>query len=279
MILSLFLLLILISIPVIIFSYTINATKNVQFVDQAYFDEVVDASPYFQRMNETDLIVRRASTAEDYRFAYKRAYTPFNIDEKRIISDLAVSIEKTIGKKWPAFMDFPWKFAKVTADIENGYPHTLGDIIIVSPYFFSNDRENQRITLVHERVHVFQRKNPRWVENVIKEWGYIQWPTNDALKSISRNNPDINEKIYGKDDGPIVQTYLSSPITLTDSQASIIKETAVNRVIYKDIDAPSYVKQLEHPYEVMACIIPEMLLYDHTPTTHMEKALLHATRQ
>ena len=53
-----------------------------------------------------------------------------------------------------------WKIVKTLGNIEFGYPFTIGDTIILSESYIQNVGSDKLMnTLIHEKIHVNQRKN------------------------------------------------------------------------------------------------------------------------
>lgn len=260
----------MIAIPVVVHS----TFYNPMCVSKTYFESVVNASSYFDEMNQQDLLARKAATPQEYKFTYMQSFTNFTKDENTLLKTLTYKADKILKQGFKRLYDIPWKFAKVADNIEEGFPHTLGDIIILSNRFFKKPSMNFMLTtLIHEKVHVLQRSNPEWATTVIKQWGFKEYHQVPNLKK--RNNPDISNTFYGFDEGAIVQLYTTDhPTSLSQSAPSIIKGNIHIRITQSEIGLPSYINQIEHPYEIMACMVPELLIKTQSPSTHYENTLL-----
>jgi hypothetical protein len=131
----------------------------------------------------------------------------------------------------------PWKFALTDKDYEEGLSHTREDVIFLSLYTLNdtiaNDSNDHHLisTLIHEKVHIFQRYNSSVMEKLIQKLGYKESIYENRLK---RSNPDINDKVYMNAGGEVMMITYSSDMP-----------TGIN-----DIKSNSYV--MEHPYEKMA---------------------------
>ena len=250
------------------------APRPSYFVSKAYFATVIASSPYFDNMNEYDLSARHSPSKEAYKKTYLDSIKEFSAIEKKRLIKLVKRADAVLKPSFPALYDIPWKFAKVDETIEQGFPHTLGDVIILSNRFLNGHSESyQTNTLIHEKVHVLQRKNPRWAQRVTAEWGFSEYTPNRELPN-RRNNPDLSPILYGTNEGPIMQLYTSpSPVSLSDSQAVIVREAGIVPISNDDIGMPPYIHQLEHPYEMMACMIP-LLVTGKEITTRVEEILL-----
>jgi hypothetical protein len=221
----------------------------IYFVAFAEFKQTVEKSPFFMRMSPVDLYARRASSQGEYKKKYMDAFEEFTPQEKDRLTRLTA---RAIFAP-----NIPWKFAKVSASVENGFPHTLEDLIILSARSLSFDDQTLTETLIHEKVHVFQRKESTYVKKIIRQWGFIP-VSSHVTHPLHRNNPDLPEENYTLfPETVIMQLYHSSqPSSIADSTPYIISlRTGEIQPFHNPGIVPSYVSQLEHPYEIMATII------------------------
>lgn len=259
-------------VAIVIFSRGPNiSTKHdihkPRFVDHKTMSTIVNNSIYFQRMTPTDLIPRNASSPQAYAKLYKASIIPFTDQQTRTLTQSIHELQTTYLRPFSNLNRIPWKFARVTEDIESGYPHTLHDVIILSDKFFTLSTKDQQKTLVHEKVHVYQRVHPLQTYKLIHDvWGF---QVKDKIVNfpLSRNNPDVNNFVYGKKQGRIIQLYTNQrPQTLADSQPFLIDDkgnsialTSLNQLDIETLPYQPYI-QLEHPYEIMACLLAELIM-------------------
>lgn len=105
-----------------------------------------------------------------------------------------------------------WKFALSTC--EEGLPHTREDIIFLSPSVLKGDIVS---ILIHEKVHVYQRKYLKEFRNSLIANGYtivderINYP-------LARSNPDLDKYVYANKNGNImIMLYTNNkPDSITD---------------------------------------------------------------
>jgi hypothetical protein len=118
-------------------------------------------------------------------------------------------------------------------------------------------------TLLHEKIHIFQRMYPIETSKIISLLGFKVYSTQQSIPDI-RSNPDTDSFIYIKDNTVQTQVYNSeNPKNISDSEIKIIKgETNW------DFDS-SY--QQDHPFEIMACMVTDFILTNknHTLLTHV----------
>jgi hypothetical protein len=115
--------------------------------------------------------------------------------------------------KAPRYARSEWKFAKVSASIEGGLPHTRSDAIVLSAPFLqtlvapfrNGDRKGLgsflHYLLVHEQTHVLQRAEPALFDQLAtRVFGFqqIEAPTDPWLLERRVTNPDamVNEWVY-----------------------------------------------------------------------------------
>ena len=98
------------------------------------------------------------------------------------------------------------KIAKFENHIDNGYPHTNGDIVFLTskfinsilPFYNSNDInggiKNIGSILIHEAVHIWQRMNPEIFNKLYTKYWFFIKPekihNKQYLDKITRYNPD-----------------------------------------------------------------------------------------
>ena len=222
--------------------------------------DIIDNSIYFQRMSRADLSARNATSTQAYQKLYKDSIIEFTTSEKILLLELTSKLDK-LTSQTKRFKDIPWKFAKVKTTIEEGYPHTLGDMIVLSDYFFGVMKKNHQIkTLFHEKCHVFQRLFPMETHKLIADY-WLLTPIDTLNKNpLARNNPDINSFVYGTADGvKFFQMYNSNlPTSIRDSTVVAIDQDG-NKTDFP-LTLPSFIEQTEHPYEIMACLLPHLFI-------------------
>lgn len=253
--------LILIIILLIIYSIlTIENFNNDTIINiscKKYMKDIINKSMFFKRMNNYDLKIRNVNNINEYKKLYYDNIINFNSNDLKILNNLISNIDYNINNNIN-LKGIKWKLCKINKNIENGFPHTIGDVIILSDLFFSYNSEIQKEILIHELIHVYQRLYPIDTHNFIKNKFNLDILTTINKFSNARNNPDINGFVYGKDNKCIIQLYNDNPNNLLDSFTYIYSLTD-NKII-KKIENNKY--QLEHPYEMMASILSKKINVD-----------------
>lgn len=202
------------------------------------------ASNYFEGMTKHDLFARHAVDKAEYKNKYFAGIIEFTENEKNNLKNI-VKIINRITRKFSAFRQIKWKFAKLRLNIENGFPHTLGDTIFLPETFFLVRTHKEQIeTIVHEKVHIFQRTFPFQTNALIlRYWGCRVSTRRDVYPRI-RANPDLNGLQYSRNNEICYKEYNKEPSSVADAHDS---KGCIN-------------SDYEHPYEKMAYIIADIIV-------------------
>jgi len=153
-------------------------------------------------LSATTLPAQRAET----RLRYKAGVREFSAAEKSAIRWYTAAMQPKLERAYPDLARTPWRFIKVADNIEGGLPHTRGDNIILSQSrvewllrMKANEPEakalfNAGTILVHELVHVHQRRKPkRYADLYRKDWGFVKAvdiAITDWMRTYQLMNPD-----------------------------------------------------------------------------------------
>ena len=159
-----------------------------------------DDDGFIQRLTRCDLRARKCQSNNEYRQMAVLSADEFTLDEKnKLITFCQKAEQHFVGM--PAL---PWVFAK--AHYEEGLPHTRTNIIFM-------DNVLSVLTLVHERVHVYQKQFPEICREACR--GYIQVSRPDL--ELYRSNPDTDSKVWMRDGILCGKFYWSkSPTSILD---------------------------------------------------------------
>lgn len=210
-----------------------------------------DEDGYVQNMSKYDLESRNVYSSDEYIDSICECVTKFTDDEKQILIKCAKKADMFFSKyiymkklDCNKIKKISWKFAltnknKNGNEYEDGFPHTRKDIIFLSKNQLntnthSNDNYMALIgILIHEKVHIFQRYNTEFIDNLITIMGYVEY--NGYVSKLKRSNPDINKKVY-------YDTINKRLMIITYNSE---KPHGIN-----DINSNDYMN--EHPFERMA---------------------------
>lgn len=203
----------------------------------------LDKDAYVKKMSKADLFARQAKTSDDYikiitKCTRELTFTPDETEKlikcTRQADDFLMQSTYLIDGKLVA--KIPWKLALSCDAYEEGLPHTRDDIIFLSRETIKQTDEQLVSTLIHEKVHIFQRQNKLYMDRLLQTLGYKEsiYPSSDARFALRRSNPDITDVIYVNPETNKEMVFLYK----TDKPESI-------DAVYQD-------QFIEHPYEKMA---------------------------
>jgi hypothetical protein len=217
---------------------------KVQFLSPKITAEFLkkDSDGYVRSMTKMDLIARKSISHQDYinKIADAAKNTIHNPNDMAIVSKSSFVVDSFFRKHVKDIdgalaAKIPWKVAIIAGKTyEDGLPHTREDIIFLTP---ETIRQPDIVrTLIHEKVHLYQRLYPYrmqvWLnENKLRAAGATH---ERSINSNIRSNPDIGDKYY-TNYKPATYTT-SSPRSITD--------------VYNG-------GAEEHPYEEMAYAIAD----------------------
>lgn len=239
-------------------------------------------SVFFDRMTDADLKARASSSRWGYRMKYATSMRPLTDKQRKNLTNMLDEINNMI-RPFAKLRDMPWKFIKVGDHIENGYPHTINDYIVINDKFFRNSRSDMMRILIHEQVHVFQRAFPEetrsYITNVLGFQRVDERNIKDkTLLAKRRNNPDVSGLYAYHGRFVPLQLYEDDrPVDIAHSQLrlyDLIHSKITNNTLEYDRAFPSsFVTQKEHPNEIMAVIIALVIFDGRRQHSLFEKTL------
>lgn len=231
-------------------------TTHIKYLTCDEFITITKSSDYFNNMNNYDLQVRKSNNKKEYLKTYQLGYQTFTIEQKIILLNI-VNIINNIINKYTNFKNIIWTFVKIDTNLENSFPHTIENVIVLSNNFFYGSINSQINTIIHEKVHIYQRIYPEYINILYTNWGFKKTV---FTFNNSRNNPDIKYN-YDYNNNLLIQLYNNNPHELYDSNTYLINlqnndKILINYNIIKQYDLPDIsISKLEHPNEIMAEII------------------------
>lgn len=197
---------------------------------------IEDADGYVTGMSYHDLSARGCKTHRQYLEKAAGAAFDFSELQKEKLEKAMQQAEVLLQATKHAIITYenlPWKFALVLPVYEEGLPHTRRDTIFLYPQHLEMTEKRLVELLVHEWVHLYQRKNLHKVQAGLMQEGYKVWRKRKGYPRI-RANPDVDEYIYVHPSGQVMLYVYNK-----DYPSSI-----------QDIMAPNGLQ--EHPFEEMA---------------------------
>jgi len=259
-----------------------------------------DNDRYVRNMSELDLHARNVKTHVDYLNNIDDTTISFTDDEKELLIKCANNADKYLrnetfselkygkylngndiaGIKWIFANTYANYFNDVIKEYEQGLPHTRENIILLSKNVLKYDELNLTNTLIHEKIHIYQRYNPEIFDKIIKDMGLKELDRKSfKYAKYIRSNPDTNNKLYyyAKNNDSSTMSLLSTMMNIggnnkdskdvnnTDNTDGIkdYDDDKVMVCLYRN-DKPNSINDVkhknyaaEHPYEKVAYEIAE----------------------
>lgn len=229
-----------------------NGSSNITFLSKEDLKTKLlnEKDSYYQSFSMYDLEARSSKSIEDYLSKVEKSISDFSDSQKRRLERLTQDADQrilTIQKSWlngKILKDLKWKLGLTTENhYEGGLPHTRDDYIMLSDALLQNDDKYVTGTLIHEKVHLYQRRYPESVEKYKDEYGMRRWKRKSANDKV-RANPDLDDYIYKTKEGePMMSVYNENPKGLEDVKTY-----------------PQDGQKNEHPHERMAIQVEEMVM-------------------
>ena len=178
-------------------------TDTIIFLSKENTRDIYKRSNYIHSFNKYDIQARNLKTQDPVKWYSSKAMN-FTLSERekliKAITDIK-SQSRINPKRWRFLTTLTWKLAKVSDEVDFGFPHTHEDTIFLPQNFINMPLDDFFIqTLVHEMTHVWQRKMPLEFENLYTNyWDFNK--TNRVCGSVEylkriRTNPDISHLFY-----------------------------------------------------------------------------------
>lgn len=182
---------------------------------------------YFSFFNQNDFRLRNCNNIKECKESYSDSeinLTPF---EKKKVKQVCNKLINRIPQYKFIFNDMA--IIKVNNSLENSMPHTRKKYIILSSRWIDRFSEGGNLVidrlLSHEQFHIYQRYNPKKMENFYSQfWNMEKFkkPLPKEILDLNRTNPDalpdINWLFKRKND-------LILPLCLYRKNASSLNDT------------------------------------------------------
>ena len=210
------LILLIIFIVVLIIFIKINNKSNYEnfsnnrqiiFLRKNETCSLINNIDYFYDFTEADIYARKLVSKKNAIFeTYCDGFKNFTKNDKDKITNAINTIDDNDSDN-ELLKNF--SFAKISRDVEFGYPHTHKDTIFMSHDTIHQNLKDLIYVIVHEQMHVMQRKKPEAFKNLYLN--YLNFKQGrlvlgDSFVRLIRSNPDTrfnpdNEFIYDDGDG------------------------------------------------------------------------------
>ena len=231
-----------------------NEGSSVIFLTQNETQKIIldDKDNYYSTFFIYDYLARKVKSLDEYKDKIKNSPKELNENQKKRITKLISEIDNQLLSYPYSYSYFsPKKCSKIKWKIgytegrnyEGGLPHTRGDIIMITNYVLDQSDEDLKGTLLHEKIHIYQKKNMDESEKYIEEHKYRRWKRRDEQDRV-RANPDTDDYIYMNSKGEICKSvYNQNPKDLEDTKTY-----------------PNDSQESEHPLENMAITLEKLIL-------------------
>lgn len=250
----LFFIIIVILIALIYFKLIKQKRNNVDILSKERTLSILlsNNDNYYSKFSDLDLKVRKVQNVNEYKNKIKNCVCePEKIIKNKILKAVdkadyklnkLISIHNGNYKHIDLnkLHNIKWKIGFVcNNDYEQGLPHTRNDLIIMPiDMIYSHSINNLSETLIHEKVHVYQKLFPKETENYLKMNNFKKIKKREDSDNI-RANPDMDDNIYTDGDIVYKASYLPNAVNITDV-----------RIYNND-------QKFEHPHENMAIILAD----------------------
>ena len=210
-----------------------------------------DHDKYVRQLTKLDLYARKCKTSQEYIDDIVKTAISFTNEEKQMLTKCAKMaddffITVDFGKTDYKLMNnmdianIPWIFALTYKndkyEYEEGLPHTRENVIFLSKYVVKYNEADLINTLIHEKIHIYQRYNPDLFAKIISTMNYaVLDVSNQPYRKYIRSNPDTDRKVY-------------YDITTNKEMVCLYRSdtpSGINDIIMNNF-------ALEHPYEKIA---------------------------
>jgi hypothetical protein len=211
---------------------------------------------YNLSLNQKNLEIRKNL----YKFKTQE-YQP-SLEQKQILNTDIFKANKYLFE-YKRILNIPWNFIFLNANefIENNYPHTHADIIFLPSDFFLEPIYSRVNTLIHEKIHIFQRLFPipyhKILFNVFKLSVHSYLPKHPKYENI-RQNPDNNLLLYKDKQEYILPILHDDAVSIADVSFEKFNENKHDTVYSK-------LPINEHPNETLAYFLTKNIIDKSVP--------------
>lgn len=206
---------------------------------------IVTKTPFFiEKLDEANLRARGVRSHGEYFERYEEFVLEFTRTEKSRIHRLALIAKYKCRRQGMShLLDVNWWFAKCDDRLENGYPHTIGGIIVLPKRVMQYDDSRLIKLMVHEATHVHQRAYPEFAARQVRALGFVPVRTWENHRESLRANPDTNNMIYANADG-----MECNPVLHQDARS--LSEVSLKP--YRTYPGFTHIQNPEHVFEIIA---------------------------
>jgi hypothetical protein len=158
----------------------------------------LDLDNFYSNLSNENLKLRNINNKNQYLLNIEKELYTFTEKEKLLLSKaIKIANKKLKSIKFPEFnykklYKYPWIIGcSKTNNYEFGYPHTRNNIIILN---IDNIYDNNLYkTLIHERIHIYQKLYPNDINKFLNTYNIIK---SRKKNNYDRANPDTDNYVY-----------------------------------------------------------------------------------
>ena len=202
-----------------------------------------DEDNYVNNLTKYDLYARKVKSSNEYLNNISNSSIDFSKEEISRLTKCSYDADKFFRNLSDKYLNgkeiskIKWIYSITDKNVyEEGLPHTRMNIIFLSNKIFKNTDNELTSTLIHEKIHIYQRYNPLLFNKIIASMNYSIVDKSSIEKNhLIRSNPDVNNNIYIDNNTKklLVCKYRNE------------KPNSINDVIINSF-------AIEHPYEKIA---------------------------
>ena len=221
--------------------------------------------------------VKNHKHVEEFKKQYMTQLREPTVGEIGQLSSKCAAIDGMLKEyKLHRLREIPWHFIISKRNLEFGYPYTLGNTIVLPEHMVSDVSTE---TLLHEKIHVFQRMYPRLFDDLytvlfpfMKKMDAPDIAFSDDIRKTEMTNPDGNSDIWLYFDKGVwfYPSLQLGTVSMTEevgyaveSRLNPMKVDSRRRVPLRSLHAlRSYPRSVSvyHPNEIIACLLSHQVV-------------------
>jgi len=241
-------------------------------------NEIIDfvyKTPQYSKLSKEEGINRIGIDPTQYPIDYIQdfyANKVFSEPNSTEMNNLAPALKKAddialkIMSKLGISKNIDWKIAKINKGYDWNFPQTRVDVVFLPEWFFYKPNVK---TLVHEKLHLYQRQFPEVFNKLYNKWGFKKIKLNDSeinqlglLNNKTINNPDTTDGgvwVFRKTGNKfLLPAYVINSNGMPTTLGFIMDISDRNKPMEYIGDISGFsdffgAKQIDHPNEIFAC--------------------------
>jgi len=285
------------------YEYFNNSIHFINVTDSNDVFEKINIENYINKLRTFELHYKTKNNTTSHQLIkndYINAVMNFTNNEINYISQLINEITNDCFTHFKEFKEMKWNLVKLDNNIEWAMPFTMGEYIFIPKSridrLMNNNSLNMissfKVMLVHEKIHIFQRKYQELFNNFYEKHFHCKRKHIHIHNEIGKyilSNPDAMDihwyfTLYNKNYIPLLMLNKYNPddvyndIFKLDNNFNILldhnnKPITLQKSVIKNIFGNYY--GLYHPNEIFAYITADIIVKKNTKNTsnYIEKSI------